>query len=121
MKLRSILLLLIPVPILFACKQPGLNNEKKETIQSMIRMHNINVETKFTLDTIEEKTNLRIKYLGLPETQVQNYIDAHLKVFENEWNKPYDIRKDKSLTLEKYLEYCEANNKNPETYYKFMD
>ncbi len=44
-----------------------------------------------------------------------------MAVFSSEWNKPYDIKKDRNITTDKYMDYCKAHNLDPETYYKFLD
>lgn len=121
MKLRFTLLIILLTPVFFACKQSGLSKEKKNSINLYIRIHNAKVQTDFSLDSIEETTAIKIRYVSLPKDRVNDYIVSHMGVFEDQWNQPYDIRKDKNLTLEKYLDYCKANNKDPETYYKYLD
>lgn len=121
MKLRFATLIFLLVPAFLACKQSGLSKEKKNSIDLHIRIHNAKVQTDFSLDSVNEVQSIKIKHVSLPKEKVNDYLLSHMKVFEDQWNKPYDIRKDKSLTLEKYFDYCKAHNLDPETYYKFID
>lgn len=100
----------------------GLSKKEKDQIQFYINLHNSSTKLKFNLDSIKEASNIKMKYLDMKgTTELNQYIQSHMKVFANEWNKPYDIKRDRFLTLESYLKYCEAHNYKPKEYIKFID
>jgi len=118
MKLIAPLFLAI---IFLSCKgEDQLTKEEEQSLQLQIQGHNIDAEEKFRLDSVREITNIELQYVGLPKDKVQEYIDAHMKVFTTKWNTPYNIKKDRRLTLEEYLKYCKVNNYKPVEYIDYI-
>jgi hypothetical protein len=87
---------ILPLLMLIAlsCNQPLTENEKY-SIQKSIDLHNITAQYQFKKDSIDGKAD--------------------------SWSVPYDIKKDRFLTLDKYLEYCKAHKYDPKEYAKFID
>jgi hypothetical protein len=79
---------------LASCNSTLTENEQYN-IQKAIDIHNITAQYQFTKDSIDGKAD--------------------------SWSAPYDINKDRFLTLEKYLEYCKAHKYDPKEYAKFID
>jgi hypothetical protein len=91
---------IIPLVMLMAwsCNSPSdpaLSENEKYNIQKSIDLHNITVQYQFKKDSIDGKAD--------------------------SWSAPYDIKKDRFLTLDKYLEYCKAHKYDPKEYAKFID
>jgi hypothetical protein len=99
-------------------KKSDLNKQEAETF---IKIHNLIVSGRFSQDSIKEATNVEIQHIGIRKSLVDSVIKTHMVVYSNEWNDPYDIKKDRFLTYEKYLEYCKAHNLDATTYYKFIN
>jgi hypothetical protein len=73
----------------------ALSENEKYNIQKSIDLHNITAQYQFKKDSIDGKAD--------------------------SWSAPYDIKKDRFLTLDKYLEYCKAHKYDPKEYAKFID
>lgn len=115
------LILALFVFCLLSCKS-GLSDQDKKNLLFYIDLHNSSLKTKFSVDSINETTKVKIRYITLHDTAtVNNYLRAHMAVFANEWNSPYNIQKDRFLTLQSYLDYCKAHNYEPTEYIKFID
>lgn len=115
---------ILAITILFGFSScNSLSEKEKEKISFyIINIHNSNVKLNFVMDSINSDTELRIRHIKMKDRpELIQYLNSHGQVFENDWNKPYSISKDYKLTIEKYLEYCKANNKDPKVFYKFMD
>lgn len=111
--------ILLSVTILLSC---GLSKSKKEHIRTMILLHNSKAYYKFSVDSLKEMERESIRYIKIHKTEeFKEYLRAHGITFKNQWNQPYEISKDYNLSLDKYIEYCKANGKDVETFYKFMD
>ena len=89
-------------------------------LQTSITTHNITTQARFDHDSINELQRERRKHKRKIENGFQQYLDAHMKFFSNKWGKPYDIKKDRNLTLHLYLEYCMTHNYNPMEYIKYI-
>lgn len=105
---------------LFSCSN-SLSDSKKASIKLSIDLHNVNTSLKYKLDSIDEATNYKIRLFKAKIKEDKDYTETHMAVFANQWNDPYDIQKDRFLTVEKYLDYCKANGLNAESYHKFLD
>lgn len=100
----------------------GMSKDEKSKIETMIILHNVNVGGRFASDSIKEMERLTIENLRIhKEPEFEDYLRTKGRTYKNNWNTPYEISKDFNLTFDKYTEYCEANNKDPKTFYKFMD
>lgn len=122
MKIVAIILTLAALPTVLSCRSGGLSEETKGSIKLYIDMHNVKTGTKFSMDSIDEATRYKISIIQYKnDVDVEDFTKTHMEVFANEWNKPYSIQKDRFLTMDRYLEYCKANNLDAETYYKFID
>lgn len=115
----KILTLVLFLTVLCGC-QSGLSSKEKHELEVMINLHRINANTIFVQDSIRKATALQIEHFGLPQEQLDTMLALTMKVFSNEWNSPYDIKRDRFLTLDKYLEYCKSNNLDAKTYYQFI-
>lgn len=107
--------------ILLSCKNEDLSPEEKNILQTHITRHNITTESKFVQDSINELQQQRVKYQKKYGNGFQEYLKAHMEFFSNNWNKPYDVKKDRDLDLEEYLHYCRAHNYSPMKYIKNID
>jgi len=115
------ILITIVLLTLLSCKS-GLTESEEKTINLSLTLHNQNARLKFALDSIEEVTKYRIEHIATKNhPDFDKWLQSHMDVFENEWNSPYDIKKDRNLTMDKYLDYCKAYNHDPKAFYKFMD
>lgn len=104
---------------LFSC---GLSKSEKRKIELMITLHNMKVHNKFVTDSLKEDVRIQIENIRLKGMkELEDYRITNGRSFKRKWNEPYDITKDFELTMNKYLDYCKANTKDPETFYKFMD
>lgn len=116
--MKIIIAVLLSVAI-YSC---GMSKSEKDNIQAMINFHNVKAHTRFFEDSLNE---IERKHIEIYHLSKQIDISRHLKIhgdtFESKWNNPYEISKDYNLTFDKYVEYCKANNKDPKTFYKFMD
>ena len=108
------------VIILLSCRDSGLSEEEKSHIQTLIQSKNATVYLKFVKDSLAEDLRTRRKFELLPVDSIRDYLKSHGQVYANEWNQPYDINKDYKLTVQKYLDYCEANGKDPKSFYKIL-
>jgi hypothetical protein len=101
------------------------NSKKSDTnkaeVQASIQIHNLIVKGRFQQDSLKEKTSVEIQHIGIRKSLVDSVIQTHMTVYSNEWNEPYDIKRDRFLTFEKYMEYCKAHNVDAKTFYKFLD
>lgn len=80
------------------------------------------VHNNFVADSLKEDVRIQIENRALKGMkELEDYRITNGLSFKRHWNEPYDITKDFELTMEKYLDYCKANNKDPDTFYKFMD
>lgn len=104
--------------ILLSCKNEDLSAEEKQILQTSITRHNIITETKFVQDSMAEVQQHREKYQKKYAAGFQEYLKAHMEFFSDNWNKPYDVKKDRDLNLEEYLHYCRAHNYSPMEYIK---
>jgi len=104
--------------ILLSCKTEDLSPEEKQILRTHITRHNILTETKFVQDSINEVQQHRAKYQKKYAAGFQEYLKAHMVFFSDNWNKPYDVKKDRDLNLEQYLHYCKAYNYSPMEYIK---
>jgi len=102
--------------ILLSCRNENLSDEQKKLLETTITRHNIVTEDRFAQDSIHELQIHRLKYQQKNAAGFQEYLKAHMIYFSNSWNRPYDIKKDRKLTLQSYLDYCEANNLKPLEY-----
>jgi hypothetical protein len=85
-------------------------------------------QKQYYLDSLESllklKDNLEITNNYTKEytpDSIKNILKIQGEVFAREYNKEYDIKKDRAVTLQTYLDYCKAHNHDPLTYYKFMN
>lgn len=115
MKHLPLLLFLIMVA---AC---GLSKTEKNQLEFEIKMHNDKVSLNYRLDSLNEESSLKTMTRQNPKLIDSEYRRSHMSLFERSWNRPYDIKKDRFLTLESYLKYCEAHNYKPKEYIKFID
>jgi len=104
--------------ILLSCKNEGLSNEEKQVLKFQITRHNIATEATFVQDSIHELQKQRAKYRQKYLTGFGEYLKDHMIFFSNNWNRPYNIKKDRTLTLESYLDYCRVHKYNPKQYIK---
>jgi hypothetical protein len=102
--------------ILLSCKNEDLSPEEKQILRTYITRHNITTESKFVEDSINELLLHRTKYQKKYAAGFQDYLRAHMEFFSNNWNKPYDVKKDRDLNLEEYLHFCKAHNYSPMEY-----
>ena len=107
--------------MLLSCKNEDLSPQEKQILQTRITRHNIATETKFAQDSINELQLHRTKYKKNYADGFQQYLKAHMEYFSDNWNKPYDIKKDRDLNLETYLNYCRAHKYSPMEYIKNID
>ncbi len=109
--------------LIAACNGGDLSKSKKDAIQFTLEIHNSNPELKFKLDSVTEGSNFEISLLKyhLSKDSSTSLIKRQMKIFANDWNTPYDIKKDRDITLDKYVDYCKDNKYDPETYYKVLD
>jgi len=106
---------------LLSCKNNELSPEEQQILQTHITQHNINTEAKFVQDSINELQQHRVKYQKKYADGFPQYLKAHMEYFSDNWNKPYEVKKDRNLNLETYLNYCRAHNYSPMEYIKNMD
>jgi hypothetical protein len=78
--------------VLIGCKS-GISKDAKKNIQFYIYLANQNKQLNFDIDSINEATAFKIKYIGLDSVNVQNALKAQMDVFSLNWNDPYDIKK----------------------------
>ena len=104
--------------ILLSCKNNGLSPEEQQILQTHITQHNISTEAKFVQDSINELQQHRVKYQKKYADGFPQYLKAHMEYFSDNWNKPYDVKKDRDLNLEQYLHYCKTYNYSPMEYIK---
>lgn len=115
---------LLVLLLLSACKNDKeLSTSKKRLISLSLDLRNMSVHTTFFKDSLQELQYYKTILFNarLPKDSMQDYESVHMRVFSNQWNEPYDIKKDRFLTIDKYLDYCKAHRLDPETYYKFLD
>jgi len=105
-------LLLLSV-ILSSCKNEDLSPEEKQILQTHITRHNIATEARFVQDSIHELQEHRAKYQLKYKTGFSEFLKDHMILFSNNWNRPYNINKDRTLTLDSYLDYCGVHKYNP--------
>lgn len=118
MKLAYITILSV---LVFSCHS-GVSAKKKAEIEFAIKFHSTNINSVFVQDSIMAETDYRIRNIRrIPKDSIDKYAKTEMKVYSNNWNKPYDIKKDRQLTFDKYMDYCKANNLDPDTYYKFLE
>jgi len=98
-----------------------VSSEERKMLQTYITTHNITTQSRFDQDSINELQQERRKYKKKNENGFQESLDAHMKFFSNKWNMAYDIKRDRNLTLESYLEYCKAHNFKPREYIKYIN
>ena len=116
--------LLIPaLLLLFSCnakesEKGELTEQQKTELKQSIEMHNVAAQKKFMSDSVQKAQHYRIGYVGLAEDTVEKYLKLQMVDYYKDWNKPYDIQKDRNLTLESYLEYCKTHNYLPAEYIK---
>jgi|LakMenE01Jun11ns_1017448.scaffolds.fasta_scaffold9245467_2 hypothetical protein len=101
----------------------GLNESDKSYINHSLSIHNISQHLNFTRDSIDEATNYTIiELLGVvPKKDWDKFVNEHMAVYKNEWNKPYQIEKDYNLTLDEYLSYCKTMGYDPKTYVNLLN
>ncbi len=82
-----------------------------------------NADLQYKLDSIDAATAYEASLLKLQLTKAKqdSFVINQMAPFKYDWNKPYDIKKDREITLQKYLDYCKANGYDPETYYKTIE
>lgn len=106
---------------LLSCKSSGPTPEQIDRYKFYIDLHNITTKSRFAQDSIEEDYRLRRQYIDLKDSpQLKNYLKTHGEVFADQWNNPYDVRKDRFLTVEKYLDYCKAHGYDPDKWIEFL-
>ena len=123
MKRKALFILITGLPGFFACRSE-LSTKEKEIIQTAIQSHNLQAQQKFSADSIEEIAKLKKSYVifGLKDTQLlHDKIKTTSLIFSRNYNIPYDLQKDRFLTLKKYLDYCKANYYNPMEHARYMD
>jgi hypothetical protein len=92
--MKKLPLFLCITALLLACKSKITQNDEF-IIQKSIDIHNTKARYRFTIDSIDGKAE--------------------------SWSAPYDIKKDRFLTMDKYIEYCKAHGYDPKEYTKFLD
>lgn len=115
--------LIISLFLLVSCGNSAMSESKKEYIKTVLLIHNINTHIRFVEDSLREGEKFQTSLIGLKfsKDSVEAFSKVHGKVFANEWNDPYDIKKDQFLTFEKYIDYCKAHNLDEKSYFEFLD
>ena len=122
MRLYILKLTLLICPILVvSCDNDSLSKKERVQIQQMIDIHNISTNAAFIGDSMDDQRARLIRYSALPATERNHKLEIDGKAFKALWNKDYNISRDYNLTLETYLDYCKKNNKDPKTFYQFMN
>lgn len=110
---------LLFVLVLISCKS-GLSENDKVVLKYRIQMHNSMTRLEYLRAEMEEEERLRLKYRNYSEDGRKKLVEIGIRGYYNDWNYPYDIKKDTGLTLYEYLKYCEAHNYDPEKYIEFL-
>jgi hypothetical protein len=94
----------------------------EDTFNTWLLIHNQKAHYNFFKDSLDQASAIEIEYIGNPDKSLlHERLKSSGDVFKDKWNEPYDISKDYNLTMEKYLDYCKANGKDPKTFYEFID
>lgn len=101
--MRNIVILLI---ILTSCH--GLTRSDREYIRIRIESHNVAAQVKYIYDLHNETVTLS------PEDD--SLKAAELSAWKARWNDPYLINRDTALTVDKFMEFCEARKLDPKKY-----
>lgn len=99
----------------------GLSSSDKKQIEFNIKMHNDRALLNYRIDSIREISRLQSEAILTKRPLTTEYRDLNMSLFNSKYNKPYDIKKDRFLTLDSYLQYCRANGFDEKEYIKIMD
>lgn len=114
-KIRTAILLSV---VLIGC---GISATDKENIEASIAIHNSRVGQEYVKDSLDADTKFQIENIRIKDDpQFQLLLIRNGLSFKNNWNRPYTIEKDYELTYEKYLEFCDKNNKDEKTFHKSL-
>lgn len=111
MKFLSFILLSI---LLYSCDSNNLSESDRLSLETDIFIHRTKASLKYNIAAIKARESLEIKYYNWEKKD--SAIALSMDIFNSSWNKPYDIKKDSTLTVDQYLKYCKANNYDPITY-----
>lgn len=100
--------------LVFACACHGLSRSDREYIRISIETHNIMAQVKYISDLHNETEMLIYKYGHTPEDDSMK--SAELATWKARWNNPYWINRDTALTVDKFMEFCEARKLDPKHY-----
>lgn len=106
--------------LVFALSCSGLSKNEKESLDAKIMVHNISAALQYKLAAIDEDTRLQIRYIDYDKAAKEKITRLSMQQFNRNYNEPYDIKKDSTLDLDKYLKYCKAHGYDPVTYIDFM-
>lgn len=97
----------------------GLSTKDRDYIQTMIDMHNTIARGKYHEYLINAETEARIQYIGYKLED--SLVKLTMKSAPGKYFRPYDLKKDTSVTMESYLSYCKAMGYDPKEYASRID
>lgn len=98
-----------------------LTQNEKELITAQVQFVSDRAQMNFTMDSIQEATNFKIRIHRIfPESEWDYQTSIHMGGWRHQWNQPYKIEKDRNLTFESYMSYCEAMNLDPKDYIQVL-
>jgi Mg2+ and Co2+ transporter CorA len=106
--------------LIFSCAS-HLTEEDKTQLSKKIESRNTLLRLKFVADSSAEVIKIVKENYPKPEHAIKDYLKSHMDSFSTNWNNPYAIKKDRNLTLDKYLNYCRENKTDPKDYINYMD
>lgn len=112
------ILAIILIVGLVACKSKGISKDDKELIKLKLEFLRMDAATDYKVAAIKKETEFKIKYIDYSNRD--SLVKLSVKAWSYDWNKPYDITKDSTITYEKYLDWCKANNFDPVTKIDFL-
>lgn len=88
--------------------------EDKDLLKAQISIHNERAATAYQAAALKAEEGYQIQYLNQP--QADRLIQLQMENFSREWNDPYTIEKDSTLTYESVTEYCKKNSLDKEKF-----
>jgi hypothetical protein len=105
-----------------SCGGNQISKKDRELLDFRVDIIRQTSSTNYNIDSLKELTNFRIEHIRIQKDKRFNqFLQSHMDAFSRGYNDPYDIKKDRFLTLEKYLEYCKAHKYDPVKYIEFLD
>src|SRR5919112_5766143 len=89
---------------LYSCAS-NLSDEDKIQLSKKIEARNTLLKLRYVADSSAEVIKVVKQNYPKSESAIKRYLEAHMDSFSINWNNPYDIKKDRNLTLDKYLDY----------------